>query len=124
MLVVTSSIECAKEGSYRTLEFKVLNNIVKVFNAIVVVAFKPLLNLIQHLIINQTGPPFSSLASPTVLFLLKPFGSYRLRKFKIFGSPFLRLPSILYQSFEASFFGSLMLNSTSFGNAGHCSVDL
>ena len=52
MLVVTSSIKCAEEGCCRTLEFEVLNDILKGFNTVVVVAFKPLLNLIQHLVVD------------------------------------------------------------------------
>lgn len=42
----TSSIECTEEGCCRTFEFEVLNNVTEVLNAVVVMASKPLLNLI------------------------------------------------------------------------------
>ena len=46
MLVKTLSIKCAREGCYKTFEFKVFNNIIEGLNAIVVIANKLLLNLI------------------------------------------------------------------------------
>ena len=46
MLIETSSIECAREGYYKTFEFKVFNNVIKGLNAIVVIASKLLFNFI------------------------------------------------------------------------------
>ena len=46
MLVETLPIECAKEGCYKTFEFKVFNDIFEGLNAAVVIAIELLLNLI------------------------------------------------------------------------------
>jgi hypothetical protein len=46
MLIKTSSIEYIKESCYKIFEFKVFNNIIKVLNAVVVIAIKLLLNFI------------------------------------------------------------------------------
>ena len=46
MLIEASSIECTKEGYYKTFKFKVFNNVIEGLNAIVVIANKLLFNLI------------------------------------------------------------------------------